>query len=290
MAPIAYFKSEPTEYILAYSNGKIFRQGAGRAFWYWRPSTSIALVPISTIDALFVLNETTGNFQAVTLQGQITYRIVEPQTIAGLLNFTIDPRTRQYRSDDPAKLSQRIVNIVQMHTRNELQRRSLEDALRSAEVLARTVLAAIQEENVLSAMGVECLSLFFTSIKATPEMSKALEAEYREALQKRADQAIYSRRADAVEQERKIKQNELSTAVDLEQRRQELVDLQGENARKQAEFEAAATRTQLAPFEALDTRLVLALAFRDFASNAQKIGNLTITSEILEQLLNGKQA
>jgi hypothetical protein len=31
---------------------------------------------------------------------------------------------------------------------------------------------------------------------------------------------------------------------------------------------------------------LLALAFRDFAANAQKIGNLTITSEILEQLLN----
>src|SRR5262245_63585798 len=131
MAPFAYFKAEPTEYILAYANGRVFRQGAGRAFWYWRPSASIVLVSLATIDALFVLNETTGNFQAVTLQGQITYRIVEPQAIAGLLNFIIDPRTRQYRSDDPAKLGQRIVNIVQMHTRNELQQRSLEDALRS---------------------------------------------------------------------------------------------------------------------------------------------------------------
>ena len=289
MSPIAYFKAEPTEYILASSNGRVFRQGAGRAFWYLKANTSIALIPISTIDALFVLNETTGNFQAVTLQGQITYRIVEPQTLAGLLNFTIDPRTREYRSDDPAKLSQRIVNIVQTHTRNELQQRSLEDALRSAESMARTVLAHIQEENVLAAMGVECLSLFFTAVKATPEMTKALEAEYRETLQKRADQAIYSRRADAVEQERKIKQNELSTAVDLEQRRQELVDLQGENARKQAEFEAAATRIQLAPFEALDSRLVLSLAFRDLAGNAQKIGNLTITSDILEQLLNPRR-
>src|SRR5437763_11650920 len=107
MFPIAYFKSEPTEYILAASNGRVFRAGAGRAFWYVRASTSIALIPISTIDALFVLNETTGNFQAVTLQGQITYRIVDPRAIAGLLNFTIDPRTRQYRSDDPAKLNQR---------------------------------------------------------------------------------------------------------------------------------------------------------------------------------------
>jgi regulator of protease activity HflC (stomatin/prohibitin superfamily) len=288
MALFAYFKAEPTEYIIAYANGKIFRQGAGCAFWYWRPSASIVLLPISTTDALFVFNESTSNFQAVTLQGQITYRITEPQTLAGLLNFTIDPRTRQYRSEDPAKLDQRIINVVQMHTRNELRQYSLEDALRSSEPLARTVLGRIREEQVLSSMGIECLSLFYTSIKATPEMTKALEAEYREELQKRADQAIYSRRAEAVEQERKIKQNELSTSVDLEQRRQQLVSLQGENTRRKAEFEAEAERIQLAPYKELEGRLLLALAFRDFASNAQKIGNLTITSEILEQLLNAR--
>jgi len=173
-----------------------------------------------------------------------------------------------------------------MHTRNELRQLSLEDALRSSTRLAETVLTRIQQEPALRAMGIECISLFFTSIKATPEMTKALEAEYREALQKRADQAIYSRRADAVEQERKIKQNELSTQVDLEQRRQQLVDLEGENARKQAEFAAEALRIQLGPYQTLDAHLLLALAFRDFAANSHKIGNLTITSEILERLLN----
>ncbi len=288
MAFLQHFKAEPTDYILAYSNGKIFRQGTGKAFWYLRHRTSIVLVPVSTMDALFVLNEGTSNFQTVTLQGQITYRIVQPETVAGLLNFTINPKTRQYLSEDPEKLNQRIINIVQTLTRKGLQNLSLEDALRSAETLAQSVLSQIQQENVLAAMGIECLSLFFTSIKATPEMTKALEAEYREALQKRADQAIYSRRADAVEQERKIKQNELSTSIDLEQRRQDLVNLQGENARKQAEFEAEAARLQLVPYQALDARLLLALSMRDLAGNAQKIGNLTITSEILEQLLNGR--
>ncbi len=119
-------------------------------------------------------------------------------------------------------------------------------------------------------------------------MTKALEAEYREALQKRADQAIYSRRADAVEQERKIKQNELATSILLEQRRQELVNLKGENERKEAEFEAEATRIRLIPHQQLEARLVLALALRDLANNAHKIGNLTITTEILGQLLQSK--
>ncbi len=288
MALVGYFKSEPTEYILAYADGRIFRQGAGLAFWYWGPNTSIVLVPVSTTDALFVFNETTGNFQAVTLQGQITYRITAPETLATLLNFTIHPQTRKYQSEDPAKLNQRIINVIQMHTRNELQQFTLEDALRSSTRLAETVFGHIREEPALRTMGIECVSLFFTAIKATPEMTKALEAEYREALQKRADQAIYSRRADAVEQERKIKQNELNTQVDLEQRRQQLVDLQGENERKQAEFAAEATRIQLTPYQTFDAQLLLALAFRDFAQNSQKIGNLTITSEILERLLNAK--
>ncbi len=286
MALIRYFKSEPTEYILAYSNGSIFRQGAGRAFWYWAPTTSVALVPLSTIDAPFVFNESTGNFQTIVLQGQLTYRVVDAEVLARLMNFTIDPVTHQYRSNDPDKLNQRIINVVQMHTRNELQQFALEDALRSSEQLARTVLARINNEQSLSAIGIEVMSIFFTTLRATPEMTKALEAEYREALQKRADQAIYSRRADAVEQERKIKQNELSTDVDLAQRRQELVNLQGENERAQAEFNAEVTRIQLTPYQALEARLLLALAMRDLAANAQRIGNLTITSEILEQLLN----
>ncbi|HEU4324382.1 MAG TPA: SPFH domain-containing protein [Roseiflexaceae bacterium] len=288
MLPIAYFKAEPTEYIITYVNGRVHQRGAGRAFWYWRPSTSIVLIPTATIDALFVLNETTGNFQSVTLQGQVTYRIAAPDTTATLLNFTINPRTRGYLSQDPDKLGQRIINVVQSLTRAELRQLTLEETLRGAEQLAAAVLGRLRDESLLAALGVECLSLFFTSIKTTPEMARALEAEYREALQQRADQAIYARRAEAVEQERKIKQNELSTSVDLEQRRRELVGLQGENARAQAAFEADALRTQLEPYREIDQRMLMALAFRDFAGNAQKIGNLTITTEILEQLLNGR--
>lgn len=285
MLPIGYFKSEPTEYVQLYTNGTISKQGAGRSFWYWGPSSSITLVPLSTIDALFVLNETSDNFQTVTLQGQLTYRIIAPQVTVTLLNFTINPHTRRYLSNDPEKLNQRIINSVQTHTRNALQHMDLEEALRSAEPLAATVLEQMRAEPLLSALGIECLSLIYTAIRPTPEMAKALEAEYREALQRRADQAIYQRRAEAVEQERKIKQNEVSTAIDLEQRRRELVELEGTNTRQQAEFEAEATRIRLQPFQELDSRQLMALAFRDFATNSNKIGNLTITSEILEQLL-----
>ena len=66
----------------------------------------------------------------------------------------------------------------------------------------------------------------------------------------------------------------------------ELVELQSENARKQAESEAVAAGILLEPYKTVDSKLMLALAFRDFAANADKIGNLNISSELLERLLS----
>lgn len=288
MIPIAFFKSEPTEYVLVYHAGKVARAGSGLAFFYWKPTTSIVLIPTSTLDAPFVFNEMTGDFQAVTVQGQVTYRIAEPKTTATLLNFVVDPRTKDYRSEDPESLAQRVMNVVQAHTRNELAQLSLDQSLRQAEAIASRAMAAMTAANVLAAMGVECVSLFLTSIKPIPEIAKALEADYREALQKRADEAIYARRAAAVEQERKIKENELSTQVTLEQQRKALVELEGENARKEAEFDAQATKTRFAAYQGADPRVLLALSMKELAENADKIGTLMITPELLGTILDSQ--
>lgn len=288
MIPIKFFKSEPTEYVLVYRGGRLVREGSGLALFYWQPTTSIALVPTGTVDAPFVFNETTKNFQAVTVQGQLTYRIAAPTVVAALLDFTIHPRRKEYRSEDPDKLAQRVVNVVQKHTRHELLQLTLEDALHSATTIAQRVLTAVTHAEEITAMGVVCVDVFFTSIKPIPEMAKALEAEHREALQKRADEAIYARRAAAVEQERKIKANELATEVALEKERTVLVDLQGANVLKAAEAEAEATKMKLAAYTTMDPKILLALAFKELGANAQKIGNLTITPDLLGMLLSAK--
>jgi len=290
MIPIGFFKSEPTEYVLVYKRGRIVREGRGLAFFYWKPTTSIVLIPTGTIDAPFVFNEVTGDFQAVTVQGQLTYRISHPQTMATLLDFTVNPKTKRYLADDPGNLAQRVVNVVQGHTRAELAQLPLDKALRQADPIAERVMATIKEAKVLAEMGVECVGIFITSLKPIPEIAKALEADYREALQKRADEAIYARRAAAVEQERKIKENELNTQVALEQQRKELVELEGENTRKATEFEAEAIKTRFAAYQGVDPRILVALALKELGENAEKIGNLMITPDLLGMVLQDKAA
>ena len=101
MLNIGYFKAQPTEYIIKYASGRVAREGQGLAFFYLRHNTQVVAVPTSSVDANLVFNEVTSNFQAVTIQGQFTYRIHDPKRAAELLNFTMDPRTRRVRLERP---------------------------------------------------------------------------------------------------------------------------------------------------------------------------------------------
>ena len=296
MFGIGYFKAQPTEFVRKVAGGRVKREGQALSFYYLKRRTSIVIVPVSSADAAFVFNEQTGNYQAVAIQGQLTYRIVEPRRTMDMLNYVIDPKRRMHVSQDPERLEQRIVVAVQMETRRQVEDKSLEEVLGNAASISAEVQEVVRSRALLAPLGVELLSLNFTSVSPNPEVGKALEAEYRETLLRRADEAIYTRRAAAVEQEAKIKSNELEGEISLARERERLIDLEAANDRKvsqawgerrelEAGFTARASEMELAPYRDLDPRKVLALAMRDIGNNADKVGNLNITSEVLADLL-----
>lgn len=301
MFNIGYFKGQPTDHILKYKSGRVVREGAGLAFFYFRHNTQVVAVPTSSVDANFVFNEVTNNFQEVTIQGQLTYRIQAPRQAAAQLNFSIDPVSHKYLSNDPERLARRISNVVQIETRSEIQKRSLEETLRDAQAIAAEALLRLREGTSLQTMGIELLSVYFLSTRPTPEVAKALEAEYRETLLRKADEAVYARRAAAVDEERKIKEKEMASDQALEEQRRELIVMQGNNATQEAEnrgralelesqFQARAAELALAVYRNTDPRTVLAMAMKELGQNAGRIGNLTITTEVLAGLLNGGPA
>jgi len=296
MFGIGYFKAQPTEFVRKVAGGRVKREGQALSFYYLKRRTSIVIVPVSSADAAFVFNEQTGNYQAVTIQGQLTYRIVEPRRTMDMLNYVIDPKRRVHVSQDPERLEQRIVVTVQMETRRQVEDKSLEEMLGNAASISAEVQEEVRSRALLAPLGVELLSLNFTSVSPNPEVGKALEAEYRETLLRRADEAVYARRAAAVEEEAKIKSNELEGEISLARERERLIDLEAANDRKvsqawgerrelEAGFTARASEMELAPYRDLDPRKVLALAMRDIGNNADKVGNLNITSEVLADLL-----
>jgi regulator of protease activity HflC (stomatin/prohibitin superfamily) len=225
------------------------------------------------------------------------------------LDFTLE-------SKDNQKLPERLIYNLQTLVRAEIQRLPLRDALFRGDQLAVNVVGQLRNSSEVIQLGIEILSLAILSLKPTPEMSKALEAEAREALNRKADDALYARRNGAIEHERTIKENELQTErivqtrqrelqeralegeIVLEKQRAVLTDQKSENERKEADTRAYSLKAVIAPVQGLDWRVLMmlhpggndpantiALAFQELATNAEKIGELNISPDLLRSLV-----
>ncbi|MBN1304724.1 MAG: SPFH domain-containing protein [Anaerolineales bacterium] len=222
MFGIQYLKVTPNQYVIHYTNGRPRRAGCGLAFFYFRPISSIVSIPISSTDIPYIFNEITQDFQPVTIQGQLTCRITEPEKIAALLDYTIDRAPTRYVSGDPQKLHMRVINLLQVAARAEIQHMTLKEAMRSSKEIAERVMEQFGESKAIRDLGIEILSISIEAIKAVPETARALEAEAREELLRQADLAIYDRRNAAVEQERRIRENELNTEISIEDKQRQI--------------------------------------------------------------------
>ena len=296
MFGIRFIKVQPTVHLMQFKNGRLIRTGAGLSFFYYGPSTSLVAVPTASTEEPFIFEESTADFQKVTIQGQITYRIADPQKLAALMNFTLSASGGGYASEDPQKLPQRLINIVNVHARTEIQGLPLRKAVRASDTLVAALHPKLTGAREVTALGLEILGFSILAIKPTPETAKALEAETREQLLKEADEAIYRRRNSAVEQERAIKENELNTEiavelkkrqiretkmdaeravqekerllheaemaanVALEEKKKELVDLTAENTKAEADARAYGIEATMKALGTADAKVLQALA------------------------------
>ncbi|MCE5300956.1 MAG: SPFH domain-containing protein [Spirochaetia bacterium] len=337
MFGINYVKFAPNVYVLKYKNGKTVREGAGLSFFYFKPDTSLVAVPLNSSESLFIFSEVTSDFQEISIQGQATYKITDPKKISSLMNYALDDNGKNYVSDDPEKLESRVVNAVKVIVKNELKSFTLKDSLLLSEHLVNKIRDGFKSSSDMAQLGIELLGVSILAIKPKPETAKALEAETREQILKKADEAIYNRRNASVEQERSIKENELNTEIAIENKnkqimetkmssvkseqmkKQELeeeslkfeiaqeeknrqyVELRVKNSKLEADAKAYGISASLKALENVDPSIInaiaasgmepnklIALAFRGIADKAEKIGQLNITPDLLEQLTKTK--
>lgn len=335
MFGIRFVKAQPTTYLMKYRAGAVRREGAGLSTLYYAPVTSLVAVPIGSRDAAFIFQQIAKDFQALTIQGHVTYRISEPKLAASMLNFTLKPDGKTYESDDPEKLPQRIMSAVEVLAQQTVKQLTLKDALQASDEIAGNIMTGLGSRADIASLGLEILGVSVRGIKPTPDTAKALEAETREAILKNADEAIFARRNFAVEQERSIRESELDTEIAVEQKkrsiretqmdaeasvaakkselrqagmiaditlegkRKDFVALNAENSRTLADAEAYRVGALMKIFEGVDTKVIQALAasgmqpgqliaqaFTGIAEKAERIGQLNVSPDLLQALLD----
>ncbi|HZM46805.1 MAG TPA: SPFH domain-containing protein [Burkholderiales bacterium] len=323
MFGIRFIKTQPTTYVMQFRGGRIVREGLGLSFFYYGPTSSIVAIPSGSKEQGFIFEQVTADFQTVTVQGQVAYRVGEPRKLAAMLNYALAPDGRSYEADDPEKLSQRVVNVVEVLSKRAVKDLALKDALRASANVADAVLTGLQGHAEIASLGLEIQGVAISAIKPTPDTSRALEAEAREAILKAADDAVFLRRNAAVENERAIRESELDTdiaveqkkrgireaqmdaeasiqrrksdlrqaelesAVVLEERRKDYVSRNAENTRTLAEAEAHRLVAVMKAMENADPRIVQALAAAGMQPNqliAQAFGGIAEKAERIGQL------
>ena len=194
MFGIGFVKAQPTTHLIQYRGGQVVREGAGLSFFYYAPTTSLVAVPMASQNQGFIHELLTRDFQSVTVQGQIAYRVAEPRKTAALLDFALKPDARGYASDDPEKLPARVLALVEVLTQQAVRGLALKEALLAAEAVAERVSAGLTAHKEVVSLGLEILGVSVLAIKPTPETARALEAEARAAILKTSDEPVYARR------------------------------------------------------------------------------------------------
>lgn len=228
MLGIRFIKSQPTTYLIEYKSGKIARQGAGLSFFYFAPTTTIAAIPSGSRDESFIFQQVTADFQTITVQGQIAYRISEPAKVASMLNFALKADGNGYESDEPEKLRQRVLGAVEVLSQKFVKSIPLKEALLASDKLAVDVASEMRVYPEMTALGIDIQAVSVLAIKPTPETARALEAEAREMILRQSDEAIFVRRNAAIENERTIRESELDTEVAVEQKKRTIRETQME--------------------------------------------------------------
>lgn len=337
MLGFRFVKFEPNNFVFVIKKGKVAKKGQALSFWYFAPSTSFIKIPVESVSVPFFFEELTSDFQTISIQGEIIYRISDPEKIKDQINFSIGSKSLMYLSEDPQKLSQRIVNIVKTITKRELEKLTLKQAIKAADLLKTNISKNIVNDDYLNNLGIQITNISILAILPNKETSRALEAETREIILKEADDAIYDRRNSSVEQERKIKENELNTEIAIETKKRQiretqveaeraikekerllaaeelafeieqekenkkLAELTAENLKIESDSKAYSLEaimkvfTEISP-ETLKTlsqtgmrpEQLIAMAFGELAKNAEKIGELNMSPELLNSLLKRK--
>lgn len=227
-----YFKADSSTFVIQSVNGKVRKQGKGISFWYNADTTSIAALPLNAQEAPFIFNLQTADFQSLRVQGQISFQVVAAEKTADVLNFNLTKDGKSYASEDPLKLSDRVVRAAQTIIQAKIQSTSLRDALLISQSLVTLVSKQLAEQAAIESLGIAILDVSIAAIAPSPETLKALEAQARESILKEADDAIYARRKFSVEQERTIKEAELETDLSVQAKEQQIEEARLDNERK----------------------------------------------------------
>ena len=305
---VAQLRSEASSHVIRYRNGRAIESGRGLVFWFVPETASIAELPMDDREMTLFVKGRSQDFQTVAVQGTIGWHVVDPARLAERVDFSIDLRTGKLRGEPIEKIQARIAGIANQAVQQYLGQAPVRALLDAGPAHLRERLqAVVAADPALTDIGIAAVAVRLTNLTPTSELERALQTPTFEALQQKADEATFQRRALAVEKERAIAENELANKTELARREKLLIAEEAENARNRAtgaaeaqqieagaeaeriraieSAKAEAERQHIAIYRDLPPAILLGLAAQQLAGKLDRIEHVNVTPDLLATLL-----
>jgi regulator of protease activity HflC (stomatin/prohibitin superfamily) len=304
---VAHLRSDASSHVIHYSAGKMAKSGRGLSFWFLPQNASIAELPVDDREMSLFINGRSKDFQDMSVQGNISWHIASADRTAERVDFTIGLHNGLLQSDSIDKIEGRIIGLANQAVVQYFAEAAVRELLDAGlDPIRSRIEAALVGSPALTDIGVEIVAVRLSKISPSAELERALQTPTFEALQQKADEAVFERRALAVDKERAIAENELANKTELAKRETLLITQEAENARARAVSEAEAGQIEadaeaarittiqaakakaegerMAIYRDLPSHVLTGLAAREFAGKLTGINNLNITPDLLAAL------
>jgi regulator of protease activity HflC (stomatin/prohibitin superfamily) len=316
----SHYRGTGTGHVVHLKHGKVAHQGVGQAFWFRPLGTVLSEVPADDRELPLVFRGRTADFQEAAVQGSVTYRFADPLKAARRLDFGLDPTTGVAQGTPLDQVAGLLTELAQQHALSLLASLPLAEALSEGPAAVRArIVEGLSGDPRLGETGLEIVDTRVVAIRPEADVERALRAPARELIQQQADRAGFERRAEAVNRERAIAENELQNRIELATREEQLVARQGANERRKVqeaaeaakikaladaervriaasaqaeqlrelgEAEASAAAARMHVYEGQDPRILLAIAAQSLAGSLPSIGTLNLTPDVLTAALS----
>jgi SPFH domain / Band 7 family len=241
-----HLRADAGVHVMRFRNGRPIRSGRGLAFWFVPHRASIAELPMDDRDMVLFFKGRSKDFQAVTVQGNLTWRVADPNVLGTRVDFSIDLKNGRHTAKPVEQIEALLTGMSQQLATHYFAQGAVHDLLNAGiEPLRVRLEQGLGGSERLAAMGIEIVAIRLAAIAPTAELERALQTPTFEGLQQKADQAIFERRALAVEKE----------------------------------------RARMAIYRDLSSHVLLGLAARELAGKLTKIDHLNVTPDLLATVL-----
>src|SRR5579885_1408904 len=126
---LRHYRGTPTSFVRHLRHGTVAHEGTGQSFWFHPLAAVISEVPVDDRELPLLFHARTADFQDVTVQATVTFRVNDPILASARIDYSIDPDTGRWRSTPLEQVAGMLTEAAQQNTLDVVAGMSLAGAI-----------------------------------------------------------------------------------------------------------------------------------------------------------------